>query len=191
MFFLRAFASATKSFFSNIKKEEKDKVSVIEKKFPRFRASVDEGIGTREDGIYDYFCNICLQIIQTHRHHFTECQDYDLCESCLLNNINELYKYNIKTTIHNEQIAEFKEVNYLYNKIFNDYYKMKKNIITDFNFFLLFCNLKNYQQFNPNIVEEWLKNFNSYTLHLFTISNYYKRNAIKPDKSYILRNGLR
>ena len=71
MFFLRAFASATKNFFKDLNKaKEKSNEIVPEKPFPRFRGSVDEGIGLVIDGVYDYYCNICLQTILGPRHHF-------------------------------------------------------------------------------------------------------------------------
>ncbi len=185
MFHFSKFSSIIINLFkdySNLKKNSNN--TVAEKPFPRFRASVDEGLGLVTDGVYDYYCNICLQTILKHRHHFVQCQDYDLCESCLVNNIDECYKYTIKTSLHNEQLAEYQEINYLVDKIINAYYGNYLNILSDFNDFLSMCQLRQHQNFSQVAVKNWLKTFNSYTLNLFTQSKFYKKKAVSPFKNY-------
>lgn len=185
MLFFRSFASATKKFFKELNKAKEISNEIVqEKPFPRFRGSVDEGIGLVTDGVYDYYCNVCLQTILSHRHHFVQCQDYDLCENCLINNIEECYKYKIKTSLHNEQLAEYQEINYLVDKIINAYYGNYLNILSDFNNFLYMCQLRQHQNFSQVVVKNWLKTFNSYTLNLFTKSSFYKKKAVPPIKNY-------
>ena len=185
MFWLTSILTKTKKFFENSSKY-REKNIFIEKTFPRFRASVDEGIGTVQDGVFEYYCNLCSKIIIGHRHNFIECLDYDLCEYCLLNNIEECSKYKIKSTLRDEQLAEYKEINYLVDKIINTYYKQYINIVNDFNEFLLFCRVGQYRYQSQYGVVRWLENFNSYTLNLFTVSEYYKKRNFKPSKKYFL-----
>ena len=182
------------SIFSSVKKilsksEKKDKnCTLTENPFPRFRASVDESLGKLDDGTFEYYCNNCFKIIKDHRHHFLECDNYDLCEKCLIDNIDKCSNYKIKTTLYNEDLAELKEINYIYEKINKDYYGNNQSIINDFNNFLLFCNLKKYQEFNNVCVKDWLRTFNSYTLNLFTLSNQYKKSAFKQYNTFLFKS---
>ena len=185
MSWFHAFAMATRKFYKSFSKSKEKSPEVIpEKPFPRFRATVDEGLGIVNDGVIEYYCNICLQTIISHRHHLIQCQDYDVCEQCLLNNIDILSEYQIRTTLRNEQLAEYKEINYLVQKIISSYYQQYINIMTDFNAFLLLCRLKKHQNFSQAHVPQWLSSFNSYTLNLFTLSEYYKKRSYRPLPKY-------
>ena len=164
----------TVSILKSTKKDIKKNSVNAEKEFPRFRASVEEGVGLITDGIFEYYCNECkVQPIKSYRHHAINKEDFDICEICLINNTDKYAEYKFKTTLGDEHLAESQEINYIVNMIFKNYNNNPNIILMDFNGFLnLYYNLKQYKFDNHPDLVSWLKCFNSYTLNLFTKSKY-------------------
>ncbi len=181
MFWLGKIVAILKS----TKKEKKIKSANVEKEFPRFRASVEEGLGLITDGIFEYYCNECKVLpIKSYRHHALNKEDFDICEICLINNIDKYSEYKFKTTLGDEHLAECQEINYIVNMIFKNYNNDANIILMDFNDFLNLCNLKKYKFDKHPDLESWLKCFNSYTLNLFTKSKYYKKRKPLPKYNF-------
>ena len=175
-------------YLNNI--EENNNIDYI--KFPKYRANVEEGYGTIEDGVFEYFCNNCMNTITKNRYRITNKEDYDLCDECFYEYIySDNFDNKFTYTIRNELDAENREINNLVNIIFRDYNNSSEGIKIDFSHFLISKLMKKYQHYiwSCNHLSCWMKKFNSYTLHKFTQSHFYKNNIrIKTTDEYFWPN---
>ena len=156
--------------------------------FPKYRANVEEGYGTIYDGVYEYYCNNCKNIIVNDRYRITNKEDFDLCSNCFFYFMDDIeFDGKFTYTIRNERDAELREIDRLINIIFRDYNNDEEGIMIDFNDFLSAKLLKGYNHtiWRYESLRNWLKIFNSYTLHKFTQFHFYKKNKyIKKSYEY-------
>jgi len=141
--------------------------------FPFFRASVDEVIGLKCEGNFEYYCNNCNKDIESNRFHALNKNDYDLCSNCFIKLKKNMPDISFSMTQGIESDAEYLESDRLAKKIINDYLNNIKYAHKDFNSFLEKCNLTFYSSKVLVNFYSYLNKFNSYTLYLFTQSKFY------------------